>query len=308
MSSLTIVMYHYVREIKNSLYPNVKGLELSGFKRQLDYLCTAFTMIKAEDVIACAKWGSRLPENPCLLTFDDGYKDHIQFVLPELVSRNIQGSFFPPVKPVVERELLDVNRIHFILANATDFSAVARDVNSLCLEKGVGESDLHSYQLQYRVASRYDSADVMYVKHMLQHVLSEKIRREIATLLFEKYVKRSEIDFANELYLSVDDTKELVDNGMHVGSHGYSHLWLNKEGIDSQRSEIDASLEFLRNVGAPTEDWIMCYPYGAYNEDTLAILRERNCAIGLTTKVATANVTKSGSLELPRFDTNDFPQ
>ena len=38
MSNLTIVMYHYVRPIKESKFPGIKGLELEGFKRQLDYL------------------------------------------------------------------------------------------------------------------------------------------------------------------------------------------------------------------------------------------------------------------------------
>ena len=38
MSNLTIVIYHYVRKIKNSNYPKIKGLEIAGFKRQLDYL------------------------------------------------------------------------------------------------------------------------------------------------------------------------------------------------------------------------------------------------------------------------------
>ena len=38
MNELTIIMYHLVRKIKNSKYPKIKGLEFSGFKRQLDYL------------------------------------------------------------------------------------------------------------------------------------------------------------------------------------------------------------------------------------------------------------------------------
>ena len=38
MNELTIIMYHYVRNIKNSPYKNIKGLETDGFKRQLDYL------------------------------------------------------------------------------------------------------------------------------------------------------------------------------------------------------------------------------------------------------------------------------
>jgi hypothetical protein len=72
--------------------------------------------------------------------------------------------------------------------------------------------------------------------------------------------------------------------------------------------EIDSSLKFLKDVGASTNNWIMCYPYGAYNDDTLSILKERNCAVGLTSKVGLANVSRDFSLELPRFDTNDYPQ
>ena len=32
-----IVMYHYVREIKNSKYPKLKGLEFKKFKDQINF-------------------------------------------------------------------------------------------------------------------------------------------------------------------------------------------------------------------------------------------------------------------------------
>ena len=49
----------------------------------------------------------------------------------------------------------------------------------------------------------------------------------------------------------------------------------------------------------------MCYPYGSYNADTLAILKEKNCIAGLTTKAGYANFKTEDVLELSRFDTND---
>jgi len=45
MSNLTIVMYHYVRPINDSKFPGIKGLELDGFKRQLDYLKENFNIV-----------------------------------------------------------------------------------------------------------------------------------------------------------------------------------------------------------------------------------------------------------------------
>lgn len=229
-------------------------------------------------------------------------------MLPELLKRKLQGSFFPPVKPVLEREILDVNRIHFILACTKDFSKLVYDVDNLCIDHGITPVDLISFKSKFANPSRYDTADVMYVKHVLQHVLSEDIRNSISSKLFQKYVNRTELEFADELYLSIDETKKLIESGMYVGSHGYRHLWLDKESYESQSLEIDASLKFLKDVGAITNNWIMCYPYGAYNDDTLSILKERNCAVGLTTKVGLAKVSRDFSLELARFDTNDYPQ
>ncbi len=107
--------------------------------------------------------------------------------------------------------------------------------------------------------------------------------------------------------MSLEETKKLVMSGLYVGSHGYRHLWLNKETKNSQENEIDLSLNFLKEIGSPTKDWIMCYPYGAYNADTLSILKRKNCCVGLTTKVGIVELRRDNLLELSRFDTNDFP-
>lgn len=305
---LTIVMYHYVREIKNSKYPKIKGLELDGFKRQLDYLENHYDIIRAEDLINYVVSGKQLPDHPCYLTFDDGYKDHLDYVLPELLKRKLQGSFFPPVKPVTERQMLDVNSIHFILASSTDDAQLVNELNQLCLDSAIHASELDEYWNTYASANRFDTKEVIYFKRMLQHVLPEQLRHNITALLFQKYVDKNEKNFANELYLSRDDLKKLIDCGMYVGSHGYSHCWLNKVSPTSQMREIDSSLEFLKSLGAPTENWIMCYPYGAYDAHTLDILKSKKCAVGLTTKVDFAELEPSKMLELSRFDTNDLPQ
>ncbi|CAN1536500.1 CDA1 Predicted xylanase/chitin deacetylase [Burkholderiaceae bacterium] len=308
VNQLTIVMYHYVRPIKDSIYPGIKGLEFEGFKRQLDYLSSRYSLITAEQLIDYSKGGEDLSKNACFLTFDDGYKDHIEFVMPELLSRRIQGSFFPPADAVEKRVMLDVNAIHFILASTFDYKSLVNELNATCLEYGLNTADLNFLRDKWLVASRYDPPEIMYFKNMLQHALSKDIRSRIVSSLFRKYVGKTQIEFSEELYLSLSDTKELVNNGMYVGSHGCRHVWLDKESKSGQLDEINLSLKFLEKVGARTNDWIMCYPYGAYNDDTLNILKSNNCAIGLTTEVGFANLNKSKMLELSRFDTNDFPQ
>ena len=49
-------MYHYVRKIKNSLYPKIKGLEFSKFKKQLNYLNKNYTIITPDEFIEKKKF------------------------------------------------------------------------------------------------------------------------------------------------------------------------------------------------------------------------------------------------------------
>tara|TARA_B100000787_G_C16184387_1_gene293736 strand:+ start:1203 stop:2138 length:936 start_codon:yes stop_codon:yes gene_type:complete len=307
-NKLTIVMYHYVRPIKDSHYPGIKGLELEGFKRQLDYLSSKYSMITAEQLIKNSLGKEDLPKNSCYLTFDDGFKDHIEYVMPELLSRKLQGSFFPPANAIEKREMLNVHAIHFILASTNDYKKLVIDINKACFELGFTMSELNSLKDIWGVPSKYDVAEIVYVKRMLQHVLPEHDRSKIISELFKKYMMKNMNEFADELYMSISDTKNLINNGMYVGSHGGSHRWLDKESKSYQESDIKLSLKFLKKVGAPIYNWIMCYPYGGYNEDTLNILKLNNCSIGLTTKSGEALLDRSKMLELKRFNTNDFPQ
>ncbi len=301
-------MYHYVRPIKGSRWPEIKGLELDGFKRQLDYLLSNFEILTADDIISAVMYDKILPNNACWLTFDDGYKDHSSYVLPELLKRKIQGSFFPPVKPIIDRKMLDVNSIHHILASTKNINMLVNDLNNEIRDYGYSNRDICNLWNDYAVETRYDAKEVEYIKSQLQHALPESVRNTITSSLFQKYVGLSQTDFADELYMTEIDVRELVNSGMYVGSHGYSHLWLDKVGRNLQRSEIESSLKFLNSVGARTINWIMCYPYGAYNEDTLDLLGKLKCAVGVTTQVGKANLFDHNPLELPRFDTNDFPQ
>lgn len=311
---LTILMYHYVRPIEQSSHPRIKGLELRNFGRQLDYLDEQFEFIHAEQLIECAKSNADLPDNACLLTFDDGYKDHYLHVFPELKRRGISGCFFPSAGAIVEGKVLDVNKIHFLLDRQPDPQVLLDSLGELLraarkiADLGAAElPELSDYWAGFTNASRYDSKEISFIKQMLQYLLPDDVRTYALNSLFSRYVSEGEADFAKTLYMSPGEVTELIEGGMYVGSHGHQHVWLNKQTREQQEKEIDSSLDFLRSVHAPTHDWIMCYPYGGYNQDTLDILRSRDCLIGLTTRVGRAEVSGDGTLELARFDTNDFP-
>ncbi|GEA06024.1 polysaccharide deacetylase [Alteromonas sp. KUL42] len=308
MSDLTIVMYHYVRPIKGSRFPGIKGLELEGFRNQLDYISTEFNVVSTEQVVDASKNGSKLPPNACWLTFDDGYKDHFEFVLPELVSRKLVGAFFPPRAAIEENIVLDVNSVQHILSSTQCISGLISKINEYCRVAGMSDRQISKLHNKLAFANRFDDANTIYVKRMLQHALPETLRSEIVKQLFKDIIGIKLEEFSKELYMTVEEVKVLIEHGMYVGSHGSMHYWLDRKSAEEQEKEIQHSLEFLNGVGASLKDWVMCYPYGAYNHDTLSLLRKYKASIGITTKVRVANLKIDNPLELPRLDTNDLPQ
>lgn len=308
MTDLTIIMYHYVRPIIGSKFPGIKGLEIKGFKRQLDFLENNYSIVSSEDVLGKITKNKKLPPRACWLTFDDGYKDHYQYVLPELIKRNITGAFFPPRMAIKNNKILNVNSIQHILSCSKNIKNLIYDLHELIRQHGIKDKQIEKYYKLYGVANRFDSADIIFFKRMLQHILPEKIRNEIISTLLKKMIGISETQLSNELYMNIKEVRKLVSNGMYVGSHGSEHHWLNKISSEKQRSDISLSIEFLEEVGAPTSNWIMCYPYGAYNNITISILKELGAVIGITTELRKANLETDNPFTLPRLDTNDFPQ
>ena len=84
LNKLTIIMYHYVRPIFGSKFPNINGLELEEFRNQIEYIKKYYHVISMRDYIIAEKSKEKLPNNSMVLSFDDGYKDHQNYVLPIL--------------------------------------------------------------------------------------------------------------------------------------------------------------------------------------------------------------------------------
>ena len=314
MNKLYISMYHYTRYIQNSRYPAIKGLEIEDFKKQLDFFKENFNVVTMEEVIEAVKEEKRLPEKALLLTFDDGYTDNYTVALPLLLERGLQGSFFVPAKPLDKGGLLEVNKIHFTLAKG-DEKNIVRDILDYSLiikeklrEKlNIADRDiLKELYKRYAVSNGRDTLDTSFIKKMLQEVLPAENRTEIIDILFDKYVDVSEEVLANELYVNKTQLKVMKKLGMFIGLHGYEHNHLALLSEEEQKKDLEAALCVMREF-IDEDAWVMNYPYGSYNEDTLRLAKSLGAVLGLTTRRGIADIKPDSALELARLDCNDFP-
>ena len=308
MNRLYISMYHYVRDLSHSRYPEIKGMSVEAFKQQLDFFEANFNIIRMEDVIEATASGKSLPDNALLLTFDDGYADHFDYVFPILSNRGHQGSFFIPGKTFTVHKLLDVNKIHYILA-AADITELYKDVlNLMDFYRGKEFDYPETKELleEYEVASRLDPKEVIFVKRMLQTVLPEKVRGIISSDLFEKYVGISEEKLAYELYLTEDQIETMKNHGMFIGLHGYDHYWLGNLETEQMKQDISMAKEALSKYIDP-KNWVMNYPYGSCNDKVIDYIKSEGATLGMITKVDIADLDRDNPFMLPRLDCIDFP-
>jgi peptidoglycan/xylan/chitin deacetylase (PgdA/CDA1 family) len=306
---LTIIMYHYVRALSRSRYPQIKGLSTADFRRQIEYVQDRYTVIGANRLLRAVAEGAPLPPKAALLTFDDGYLDHFTNVFPLLDAKGLPGCFFPPARCILDREVLAVNKIHYVLASSASPGEIADRLFELM--EAWGDPDALRSRAAYREAvggeHRFDEPEVVLIKRLLQRELPTPLRRRILDHLFETYVDVREEVLAEELYMDLEQVRCLRRHGMYVGSHGDRHAWMDRLDPEEQRNDIDRSLDFLDGVGTSLDRWIMCYPYGAHDASLRRYLRDQGCAVGLATGAAVAELAEDDPLALPRLDTNDVP-
>ena len=310
MGKLYIAMYHYTRDLKHSRYPEIKGLDKELFKNQIEFMKNSFNVVTMEQVLENIQGEGMhgLPENALLLTFDDGYADNYTVAYPILEEYGLQGSFFIPGKTFATHQLLDVNKIHYILANADIYKLVDDLKKQMDYYRGSEYQYASTDELfhEYAVANRFDIKETIFVKRMLQTVLPEKLRNTISSNLFEKYVGVIEEQLAYELYMTEEQIRTMKRHGMFIGIHGYDHYWLGNLPKDKMKQDILMALDTLDEF-IDRKQWVMNYPYGSYNQEVISYIRQQGACIGLTTDARVAELGKDSAFELPRLDCNDFP-
>ena len=193
-NKLTVVMYHYVRDLVHSRYPRIHGLQIELFREQVQFLKKNYNFVTVEQILDAYENNSvrDLPEHPVLLTFDDAYKDHFDFVFPYLEHEHIQGAFYAPVKAVTENTVLDVNKIHFILASTPE-EKLSQLLGELKYQLDYYRKDwnLHNYDYYFdklAVANRFDSKEVIFIKRLLQMMFFRKLLEWMKECFPENYI------------------------------------------------------------------------------------------------------------------------
>jgi len=269
-----VLMFHNVGEPPETAYiPGHMKVSESRMERLLSLLHrSGFRTLTVGQMVAALRRGE-CPADRVVLTFDDGYKDNHDRLLPLLAAHGATATVFVQTGPMHGR----INWLHHY------FWVLHRRGPHALGEELAARLPGAEAQARLRALPRDPVAAEYQLKRVLKYSVSADERDRLLEEIFLA-AGGDDAELARQVWLSPSDCRALDAAGVEVGAHTVNHLVLSSLDRDTQRAEIAGSLTDLRAwLGHDVRSF--AYPYGRswdYNEDTLAVLRELGLESAIT--------------------------
>ena len=121
---LTVLMYHHIEKEGNG----ASIISQDAFRGQMEEIVEqGYETVTIDDLIAYVDYGIDLPENPILITFDDGYSSNYEIAYPIMEELGLNGIIFPIGHSVAMDEYKDTGEKiypHFTIEEAREMNHV----------------------------------------------------------------------------------------------------------------------------------------------------------------------------------------
>jgi len=227
LPNLIIPYYHMVSNSRVSHVVHLyKYKNVEQFKHDLDFLLKDYYPVGLVDLLDNLKEGRILQRKSMLLTFDDGFSEMYDVVMPILLNKGIPATFFINSAFIDNKELCYLNKAS-ILAEQFDGSKSLKDENrikQLFFSHTMSACDVRSGLLSIKYKDR---------------AILDKIA-ELINIDFNDYLIR------NKPYLTTNQIRYLLENGFTIGAHSIDHPLYSALPIQDQLHQTIESVKYIR--------------------------------------------------------------
>jgi peptidoglycan/xylan/chitin deacetylase (PgdA/CDA1 family) len=273
---LTILTYHRVLPVDaaraNPFDDTVVDASPESFERQVIELKRYFQPVGVAELCAFAR-GAPCPPNAVAVTFDDGYRDNHDHVLPILRRHGVKAIFFISTSYIGKRRVFWWDRVWYALKHARTPTVELTYPTPQRLE--VGAHLRHGIWSALRIVkSHYD----------LNH---RRFLNELTHAAGLEWSDQIEQGFADQLVMTWDHVRALAAAGMDVESHTRWHGVLQTLPPDRLMDELEgAQSDLEREVGRRAR--ALAYPTGLRIDGAVgAAVRRAGYEIGLSNATGT---------------------
>lgn len=268
-----VLLYHRVlpaTESAQSFSSKAIIVSPATFERQLRFLRRHFTVVGPEEFRDWLLHGRAFPKPPCLITFDDGWKDNLNHARPLLKAQNLPAIIFLPTDYIGTGNAFWQERLSRLLFRLGRQPALHR----------------HSLVEQYRLAGLFEGplAELAERAGALARTFKNRDGHDIDNMMIELDALLSDNDDATDVdtYLGWNDVAAMRADRIHFGSHTISHRILTQIEPAAVAEELTRSRDILeQQLGSPVE--FLAYPNGNHDAGTCEQTRQAGYTLAFTT-------------------------
>jgi peptidoglycan/xylan/chitin deacetylase (PgdA/CDA1 family) len=263
---VAILMFHRFSEQKESF-----KISQHEFDKQIRYMKKKYNFISLANYVDCIYKEKTIPNNPIIITIDDGYADNYYYAFPILKKYGISATIFLTTDFVTTKSWLWADKINYILKHAeSDKFKYSLDDKEYVFDIST-PGNLHKTQLN--LFNHYLALDNK-VKDLQISMLADELRVNVPEQVTPEYDS-----------MSWDQITEMSDYGIDFGSHTCSHPICSNLQKDDLYFELHTSKkEIENNIGKSVD--LFCYPNGQpndLNENVINAVKDSGYRAAVTT-------------------------
>jgi peptidoglycan/xylan/chitin deacetylase (PgdA/CDA1 family) len=243
----------------------------------------AGTILPLEVVERALTAGEPLPPGT-VLTFDDGYREHLDVVAPQLRERGVTATFYVATGLHGEGEALaSVDAWYWLLDHAERAEATVPMPDG-----GVYRGRVDSMAGKEAWVTGRPKAAMLAAGQAKRGRMMEALAGSVGVGLPQ--------DLARKLYLTREDWRSLAALGMRLGAHSVSHPRLTQVDDAELDREVGESVSAVAAICPPVA---FAYPDGAFDERVVERVRAAGVSSAVTCD-AGSPTPDANRLVLPR--------
>ena len=247
--TLTVIMFHRVLSPDDPRWASCDPdytLRADLFKQCLEFFAAHYNMVDVQTVLRARRGEGVLPDRALLITFDDGWRDNVDFALPVLQALRLPGLMFVVADAVGRNEAFYQERIVGAWRlGRLDTAGLAAALQRVGAEPESLPADNGIATLR-RLIGRVEQLEV-------------PVR---ARLLAELGAR---LDDGTRQMIDAGELRTLIDGGVAIGLHGKTHTPMTAaEDLDAELG--GARLAMAARLPGDRAPTTMSFPHGRFDD------------------------------------------
>ncbi len=292
--------YHYIRQDNNDPFPRIFGTKINDFVEHVKMVQKKFDVMSLDDIQRFyeEKTDPLDVKKGVVFTFDDGLSD--QFEAAKILNENnISGIFFIPTCSLFDNIPANPVILHYAIAihGLKEFM----DQLETIFEKYNIDKDSLFIRNENVIENKFEIIDK--IKDILYYKINHTMTRQILSDIYQEFIVSENIS-NNDIHLSINQLKKLLEMGHKIGTHSHSHISVASSKMSDE--------EFNKEIIKPKEllekkfqmDIIsMSYPFGEKRDclESEKLLKKTNSYEFAFTIENKLNVINTPKLEIGRY-------